>query len=325
MFMLTASAALLLAAGAFPETHASSGAQEAAEVDVVTTGTDSSHRMTVPVQIGAHGPFRFVIDTGSQNTVLAKSVASQMALLPSGRATVVGVAGREHVDTVQIEEIGLGRRFYYGLTAPLLERADIGADGIVGIDGLQDQRVLLDFKQNLMAIGDSESLGGNRGYDIIVTARRRSGQLIMTNAVIDGVRVDVVIDTGAETSIGNRALQRALSHRRTSEQAVLTSVTGQQVTADVAYGRELDFGGLQIQNVLLAYTDAPPFEVLELTRRPAMLLGMRELRLFKRVAIDFATRKIMFDLPVGAPSLRDHLGSMTGGVGGQGASPTRNY
>jgi len=28
-----------------------------------------------------------------------------------------------------------------------------------------------------------------------------------------------------------------------------------------------------------------------------MLLGMRELRLFKRVAIDFATRKVMFDLP----------------------------
>ena len=30
-----------------------------------------------------------------------------------------------------------------------------------------------------------------------------------------------------------------------------------------------------------------------------MMLGMRELRLFKRVAIDFSSRKVMFDLPKG--------------------------
>jgi hypothetical protein len=29
------------------------------------------------------------------------------------------------------------------------------------------------------------------------------------------------------------------------------------------------------------------------------MLGMRELRLFRRVAIDFSTRKVMFDLPSG--------------------------
>ena len=34
-----------------------------------------------------------------------------------------------------------------------------------------------------------------------------------------------------------------------------------------------------------------------LTRRPALLLGMRELKLFKRVAIDFAANRIYFDLP----------------------------
>jgi predicted aspartyl protease len=297
MTQLLAGAALILAAGAFPETHAASGAQQAAEVDIVATATDQYNRMTVPVQIGDDGPFRFLIDTGSQNTVLASSIAAQMSLAPSGTATVVGIAGREQVDTVRIDEIGLGRRSYYGLTAPLLDRSDIGADGIVGIDGLQDQRVLLDFAKGLMAIGDSESLGGDSGFEIVVRARRKSGQLIMTNAVMDGVQVDVVIDTGAESSIGNLALQRAMSRNHSGDQAVLTSVTGQQVTADIGFGRQLNFGGLQLRNVAIAFTDAPPFSLLDLNKRPAMLLGMRELRLFKRVAIDFATRKVMFDLP----------------------------
>lgn len=290
-------AALLLAAGAFPETHASSGAQEAGEVDIVTTGTDRYDRMTVPVRISDHGPFRFLIDTGAQSTVVSTSVASQLALTPGRRATLISIAGTQIVETVEIDEIGLGRRSYYGIIAPLLEARNIGADGIIGLDSLQNQRVLIDFRRNLIAIDDANKLGGNSGFEIVVQARRRSGQLIMTDAVIDGVHTDVVIDTGAETSIANLALQRALSRRNRSGQAVLTSVTGQQVIADLGIGRLLKIGDMTITNVVFAFTDAPPFKSLDLQRRPAILLGMRELRVFKRVAIDFSTRKVLFDMP----------------------------
>ena len=41
----------------------------------------------------------------------------------------------------------------------------------------------------------------------------------------------------------------------------------------------------------------PAFDALDLDERPAMILGMRELRLFRRIAIDFGTRRILFDLP----------------------------
>src|SRR3546814_8270516 len=87
------------------------------------------------------------------------------------------------------------------------------ADGILGTDSLQDQRVLLDFTKNTIAIGGARELGGGSGYDIVVHARKRSGRLIMTNAVIDGVRVDVVVDTGASSTIGNLALRQAMRQR----------------------------------------------------------------------------------------------------------------
>jgi predicted aspartyl protease len=252
--------------------------------------------MTVPVRI-ANQPFRFLIDTGAQNTVLSIATAAQLSLVPDGRAKLIGVAGSQMVDTVEVEQIDLGRRSYFGIVAPLLEGGDIGADGIVGLDSLQDQRVLLDFGKKLMAIGDAKTLGGNGGYEIVVTARRRSGQLIMTDARIDGVDTDVVIDTGAEYTIGNLALRQALSRRRTHEQTVLQSVTGQSITADLAFARQLAIKDMQLSNVLIAFVDAPPFAALDLHRRPAILLGMRDLRAFKRVAIDFSTRKVMFDLP----------------------------
>lgn len=289
--------ALLLTAALFPQANGVLGAQDTGNVDVITVDRDADARMTVPVRIGANGPFRFLIDTGSQNTVVAISIAERLALKPDSRAMIIGVAGSRMADTVVLDEIGLGRRSYYGLVAPLLDRGDIGADGIIGLDGLQGQRVLMDFNRNIIAVDDARRLGGNEGFEIVVEARKRSGQLIMTDAVIDGVHVSVVIDTGAEGTIGNRALQRALSDRPVVAQAQLTSVTGHTITADLGVGRKLRLGGMDISNLPLAFTDTPAFAALELERRPAILLGMRELRLFNRVAIDFTTRKVFFDTP----------------------------
>ncbi len=281
----------------FPVLAGQDGGQQASTVDVIEIGVDRHDRMTVPVRFGENGPFEFLIDTGAQNTVLSKSLAARLSLVSTRKAKLVGIAGIEIVDTVDIDEMGLGRRSYYSLLAPLLDRANIGADGIVGLDSLQGQRVLLDFKRKLITIGDAKTLGGNRGYDIVVTAKRRSGQLIMADAVIDGVRTEVVIDTGAETSIGNPALQRAMSRRRAHGTTMLLSVTGQEIEASLGIGDKLVINNMTIYNLQIAYADAPAFAALDLDKRPAILLGMRDLRNFDRVAIDFAARKVLFDLP----------------------------
>lgn len=290
----------LLAYAAFVALPASSGAQDASEIDVVHGQADAADRMTVPVRIDGNGPYRFLIDTGSQKTVLSTDLAARLALPPVERRRIVGIAGTEIADIAVLDEFGLGSRSFYGLSVLLFESRHIGADGIVGIDSLQNQRVLLDFARNRMAIGNARTLGGNSGFEIVVTARRRAGQLIMTKAEVDGVRTDIVIDTGAETSIGNRALQRALGQQGGLPQAVLSSVTGQQAIADLGFAKQLEVDGdIKISNVVIAYADTPAFAALKLSKRPALLLGMRELRLFKRVAIDFSTRKVMFDLPSG--------------------------
>jgi predicted aspartyl protease len=282
---------------AMPLLTGQDGTQQASQVDVVEIGIDRQARMTVPVQIGKHGPFEFMIDTGAQNTVLSTGLASRLALPITGRAKLIGIAGSEMVDTVEIEQIDLGKRSYYGLLAPLLKASDMGADGIIGLDSLQGQRVQIDFRKGLMAVSDSKSLGGNRGYDIIVTARRKSGQLIMANARIDGINVEVVIDTGSETSIGNLALQNRLARRGKQEQDVLHSVTGQTITANIGYARALQIGDVNFVNVMIAFADSPAFSALGLDRKPALLLGMRDLRQLDRIAIDFSSRRIYFDVP----------------------------
>lgn len=294
-YIITAAPLALLAS--LPIASSQNAAAQVATTDIIKTVGDGHDRLTVPVRIGKDGPYDFLIDTGAERTVLARGLAERLGLVPNGRATLVGVAGSLAVDLVDVAEVRLGSRSFYDLSAPLLEGSHIGADGIIGLDGLRNQRVLIDFRRNLIAVDDARELGGNRGFEIIVRARLRGDQLIMTNAVVDGIKTDVVIDTGAQSTIGNRALQRAMARRRTPERTSLTSVTGQVIDADLLFAHHVSIGSLEFSELAMVFADAPPFERLNLSEKPALLLGMAQLRAFQRVAIDFQERKILFDLP----------------------------
>ena len=56
-------------------------------------------------------------------------------------------------------------------------------------------------------------------------------------------------------------------------------------------------GTMTMNNSMLVFADTPAFEKLEMVKRPAMFMGINQLKLFHRVAIDFATKRILFDLP----------------------------
>ena len=268
--------------------------------ETISAQQDATSRMTVAVAIRNQGPFRFLIDTGAQRSVLSQAVATQLALQPVDQAKVMSVAGTRKVDVVDVDAIKLGRRAWKGKGLPVLDEAHMGADGIIGLDGLQGQKVQMDFRRNEITLAASrEEVRDTNGYEIVVSARQRHGELILTDAMIDGVKVQVVIDTGADISVGNRALQRALGHMTPANTTHLQGVTGQVIPADIGYGKELSVDRISIRNVELAYTDSATFRTLGLEKKPAVLLGMPALRLFDRVAIDFASRRVMFDMPAG--------------------------
>ncbi|MFM6828984.1 MAG: retropepsin-like aspartic protease [Novosphingobium sp.] len=299
-----AAVALALCTGIAPSRAADDPALATTQ-ELVRLEKDRHDRMTVPVTIGAHGPYDFLIDTGSERTVLSRQIATAMGLAISGNAMIVGVAGSIPVELVDVDELTFGRKTYYGINAPLLEDEHIGADGIVGLDSLQQQRVVFDFAKNHMYVDESPKRASLKGFSIVVQARRRSGQLIMTNASVDGVPTDIVIDTGSDGSIGNLALQKALSRSHNPKTTSLYSVTGQIVSADLGFARMVDIDGMRLHNTVLAYADAPAFHRLGLVKRPALLMGMTQLRMFRRVAIDFAARRVLFDVPINIAGLNN--------------------
>ena len=266
------------------------------DAEQIAIAQDRRERMTVSVTIADDGPYEFIIDTASQRTILSREIATALALDIEDEVTIIALAGTTVVQTVYVPSITVGRRSYDSLISPTFRSTNIGADGVLGLDSLQGQRILFDFVGKNISVEDTdEKLKSRSRREIVVTARRRSGQLIFTNATIAGVRTSVIIDTGGELSIGNKALQRRLRLKSSAlQQTMLVDVTGRSIEADYGIAEELLIGRARFGIIPIAFADIAPFKALKLDKKPALFLGMDALRKFDRVAIDFANRKIYF-------------------------------
>ena len=259
---------------------------------------DQHHRLFLDIGIGGRGPFPFLVDTGSETTIISQELAEQLSLAVAGQAQIMGISGPVEVETVGLHRVGIGRIRLAYLEAPVLLESDIGARGILGVNSLQGTRVIFDFARDELQLSAARANVLEHDYDLVLEATKRQQRLIFTNARIDGIPVRVVVDTGTNMTIGNEALRRRLAQSRPdSGRATLKDVLGADAPARVMSANNLVISGLRMHNSVLAFADAPAFEMLGLENRPALLLGMNHLRRFDRVSIDFVHNEVAFDFP----------------------------
>lgn len=263
--------------------------------------TDIDDRMTVPVTLSGSGPYRFLVDTGADRTAISRELARQLGLASGDEASLHSVSGVSTVATATVPDLQLTRQAVKIVDAPLLESANIGADGILGVDSLRSQRVVFDFEDKTMSIVPSATPDfREEPGTIVIRGTRRNGRLVLTDAKANGHSLTVVIDTGSEVTIGNQELREDLLGRglvNAAQKVQIQSVTGAMITGDYMFVRELDIGGVVLKNLAIVFADAHTFKQLKLDHKPALLLGMNAIRAFKKVSIDFANRKFRVVLP----------------------------
>jgi predicted aspartyl protease len=277
----------------------------AAPAETWRTERSAGHRLTVPVTLDGRGPFGFVVDTGAERTVISRELADTLGLPESGSALVASATDIVKVPTVAVAQLDVGRRSVENVQAPILLRQHLGADGLLGIDSLQDLRVDFDFEKNEMHLSRYRLLGGEResggaivsGGDgaLVLRGSSRMGRLILGDARVEGQQVQVVVDTGSAVTIGNRALQARLARRDGAAPAQpldFTSVTGGTLRLHETRSVRIEVGAARFTDLPIGFAEVRLFEELGLADRPAILLGMDALRLFRQVSIDFKTRRI---------------------------------
>jgi hypothetical protein len=262
------------------------------------TRLDRIGRVMTHVKVNGKGPFRFVIDTGASRSTLAPHLARALNLQHSvGRNVMLnGVTGAAEVPTVAVESIEIGALRFEKQDLPVIFTSIMGnADGILGVAGFQDQRIDVDFKRDRVSVLESN---GKRPHYSMVTARATrniNGLMIVDVRVGRRIRAKAVIDTGAERSLGNLALQSAMNKGRKKREPVSAVVHG--ATPDIADGdvqeiREATIGDMTLTNLEVIFADFHVFKLWGLDQEPALLIGMDMLGVLERLVIDYRRNEV---------------------------------
>lgn len=267
-------------------------------------------RMSTRTVINGGPAYNFVIDTGAGRTAIAADIADQLALPPGPPVLVHGVTSAEVARTVKIARIDFGRRRLNDIHAAVFPREMLAADGLLGLDVLSRFELRLDMSRRtyllrpsgpeLTEFGRAFQTGSRIRRETAARTRRGEfGQLILLNARVEGVLVQCFVDSGAQYSIGNLALLRAVGARQGNPSIQRSTiqvygVTGQTIQAQSASVGQLEINGARLGPTNLLFADLHAFGTLDLADAPALLIGGDILYRFRNVSLDFGRSRMAF-------------------------------
>jgi predicted aspartyl protease len=261
-------------------------------------------RLTTVVRINGAGPYRFLVDTGAERSLMSAEIAQELNLPISREVLIQGIVQGQRGALVRIGSLRMGSLVCQDLEVPVLPRAMLGVDGFLGLDVLDRHRVIFDFGNETLTVTQRQGFFAAwfEGRDeAIVRTLGSSGRLRATNCIVNGVRASAFVDTGAEVSVCSPALYTALQSKASNLEliggpVVLTGVTGGTVTGLGLNVNNIDVGELHLSFTPLVVAPLEVFDIWGLKDQPALLFGMDCLRRFRRVSIDYGRKELRFEV-----------------------------
>lgn len=292
---------VLAASPAAPQIGAPAAPVEPVSDTNVAAEEDLIGRMTTEVFINGQGPFNFVIDTGANRSALSRALATRLLLPEAPPGTVHAFTGAFTAPMVRVDRLTSGAATLTDVILPLIDTVVLAsADGILGAEALVDRRLIFDFRRDRVVIErPTQRLLGPRWME--VRAERRFGNLFVAEGRAGRVPIQMIIDTGANHSIANTALQRALRGRlmapsRSSTGTRITSASGPRpiVVNDAIHIPRIDFNTMEVSGIVAYVADLYIFHLWGLMDTPTLVVGMDILSSVDAFAIDYSRGLIHF-------------------------------
>lgn len=258
------------------------------------TTRDHIGRIMVKVKVNGQGPFAFVVDTGASHSTVSPALVKTLGLTPDDASQIAldGITGAAVVPGVTVNTLEAGAWSVHHTPMPVLWAPVMaGADGILGAAGLSDESLVIDFTHDRVVIAKSVDTG-LRTTALRVHGVRLTDGLLTIDSQVDGIHLKAVVDTGAERTLCNAPLQKALFEREGKDKGVarITSVYG--ATEDTVQGQIVQapivaIGTLRIANMDVVCGNFHIFDVWGMADKPALILGMDVLGTVSALGIDF--------------------------------------
>jgi len=261
------------------------------------TRPDRIGRIIVPVQVNGRGPFQFLLDTGANRTVLTPRLVEALGLQTSRDNTVTlsGVTGAETVPTVLIEKVSAGDLVLENQRLPVAYALGNDVDGVLGVDGFTNRRVLVDFTHQKVEIRAARSVVALPEVKRTRT-RFKFGLLMIAPGSVARIPVNAVIDTGSEHTLGNKVLHTALNLHDEANQPG-TEVIGQTLAKQIGVQHLLQnvvIADTQTRYVNVVFGDFYMFKLWGLDKEPTLVIGMDLMGGLDTLVIDYGRHEIQF-------------------------------
>lgn len=253
--------------------------------------------MIVAVSINHSGPYNFLLDTGTQITMVDPSLAAGLRLATQGKAEVASVGVQSSATFAQLDLLEAGSHavanqkvLVYDLRN--LQATGLDVQGVLGEDFLEQFDMLIDNAHSLLCLDDSPAMRAEiKGQHIalVTPAQATDGtplpsSLIVTGRLSDGMRpVRLKLDSGANVPF----------LYNTSEYMALGLFHGASLRGGGANGSQRTFTALPPQNVKIGPVEISKVGFITLAgarkdSRTSEFDGLLTTSLFRRVFIDHA-------------------------------------
>jgi hypothetical protein len=141
--------------------HAETGCP--ANVKAIPFHNINRQEMVLAVTINHAGPFAFLLDTGTQMTVVDQSLAGELNLRSTGKAAVAGVslkgaAGFAQLDTLEVGDHRVADQGVLVYDMSSVQEAGFGVRGLLGEDFLSRYDVLIDNARKVVCMDDTGAM-----------------------------------------------------------------------------------------------------------------------------------------------------------------------
>lgn len=249
------------------------------------------HQMIVAVSINNTGPFNFLLDTGTQITMVDPSLAAELNLTTQGTAIVASVGVRATASFAQLDHLTAGshtvenqRVLVYDLRN--LQVTGLSVRGVLGEDFLQQFDMLIDGAHNILCLDASATMRtAVKGPHIpLLHSDPADGttlpqSLIVSVRLSDGMRpVRLKLDSGSNVSF----------LYNTSSYMALGLFRGTSLDGGGANGTHRTFTALPPQTVKIGAVEMPkvPFVTLADVQKDSHTSefdGLLTIGLFRRI------------------------------------------
>jgi len=169
--------------------------------------------IVVPVRINGSGPYDFLLDTGSNHTILDQKLTEELALRRGDQTPIVGVWGSVTSSAVFADSFSIAGATVPGKDLVLFSYAEIRGlppkvRGVLGEDFFQKFDILIDYRHQVIRLETGpglmvEMLRGEHlpiQLDGMMSGRQTLGRLIVTGQVkgLGDNSISLLLDSGSK-------------------------------------------------------------------------------------------------------------------------------